>query len=412
MSAARGHRGRAAWWRRPRLCLARAPADRTGGARRDGACRGRRRSGTPAPRRPRPPSRPRRGRPPAHPAAAGVARRHAARRQPSRSTDRATSAPSATTRALFDYFLSATGEEPPETIRARIVATIERRLPPAAVADAVALLDRYLAYRERARELAARRPRRGAARRRGSRRSRSCGARSSASPTPRRCSARRRHATGPRSHDGVRSPIPALAPDERARRARRGGRRACRSRSAGPSRGRDAARCGSRRTRPRCVPAAARTRRCSACARQQVGTEAAARLAALDRERADWQARLDAYRAARAAIDADRPAPRPIARGRATPCWPSVSPPPSGCASRRSTTPCAAAAGGGAASAGRRREDALRDLGALRERRGLAHVGDAASRPPRRRPPWRRARGARPCPPSPAPGRSSPRPPR
>src|SRR5690606_18985313 len=55
--------------------------------------------------------------------------------------------------ALFDYFLSATGEEPDEIIRARIVAEIRRRLPPDAAREAEALLDRYLAYREAAREL-------------------------------------------------------------------------------------------------------------------------------------------------------------------------------------------------------------------------------------------------------------------
>lgn len=55
---------------------------------------------------------------------------------------------------LFDYFLSATGEEPDELIRARIVAEIRRRLPPDAAREAEALLDRYLAYREAAREMA------------------------------------------------------------------------------------------------------------------------------------------------------------------------------------------------------------------------------------------------------------------
>jgi lipase chaperone LimK len=56
-------------------------------------------------------------------------------------------------RDLFDYFLSATGEEPLSVIRARIVAEIEKRLPPTAAREAIDLLDRYLDYRERAREL-------------------------------------------------------------------------------------------------------------------------------------------------------------------------------------------------------------------------------------------------------------------
>jgi lipase chaperone LimK len=55
--------------------------------------------------------------------------------------------------ALFDYFLTASGEEPPETIRARIVAEIAARLPPDAADEAVALLDRYLEYRALAAEL-------------------------------------------------------------------------------------------------------------------------------------------------------------------------------------------------------------------------------------------------------------------
>jgi lipase chaperone LimK len=56
-------------------------------------------------------------------------------------------------RQLFDYFLTATGEESQQTIRLRIVAELEKRLPRRAVQEAVALLDRYLQYRERARGL-------------------------------------------------------------------------------------------------------------------------------------------------------------------------------------------------------------------------------------------------------------------
>ncbi|MGK4005086.1 lipase secretion chaperone [Sorangium sp. So ce1036] len=50
--------------------------------------------------------------------------------------------------ALFDYFLSATGEEPDAAIRARIVAAIRARAAGRAADQAIALLDRYLAYRE------------------------------------------------------------------------------------------------------------------------------------------------------------------------------------------------------------------------------------------------------------------------
>lgn len=57
--------------------------------------------------------------------------------------------------ALFDYFLSATGEQPLPVLRARIVTEITRRLPPAAAREAESFLDRYLAYRDAAREMGA-----------------------------------------------------------------------------------------------------------------------------------------------------------------------------------------------------------------------------------------------------------------
>jgi lipase chaperone LimK len=61
-------------------------------------------------------------------------------------------------RRLFDYFLAGTGEMPGDRLRARIVAEIEKRLPPDAARDAIALLDRYLAYRERVRTVASSAP--------------------------------------------------------------------------------------------------------------------------------------------------------------------------------------------------------------------------------------------------------------
>jgi lipase chaperone LimK len=56
---------------------------------------------------------------------------------------------------LFDYFLSTSGEEPSLRIRARIVAHIRANAPPIAAAEAEALLDTYLQYRERMRALTA-----------------------------------------------------------------------------------------------------------------------------------------------------------------------------------------------------------------------------------------------------------------
>lgn len=56
--------------------------------------------------------------------------------------------------AFFEYFLSATGEESDAVIRARIEAAIRERLDGAAEAEALALLDKYMAYREAGRKLA------------------------------------------------------------------------------------------------------------------------------------------------------------------------------------------------------------------------------------------------------------------
>jgi lipase chaperone LimK len=52
---------------------------------------------------------------------------------------------------LFDYFLSATGEESDAVIRARIEAVIRERLDAPAEQEAIDLLDKYIAYREDAR---------------------------------------------------------------------------------------------------------------------------------------------------------------------------------------------------------------------------------------------------------------------
>ncbi len=54
---------------------------------------------------------------------------------------------------LFDYYLSATGEEPDDQIHARIIGIIAARLEGVAADDARALFENYLRYRERAGEL-------------------------------------------------------------------------------------------------------------------------------------------------------------------------------------------------------------------------------------------------------------------
>lgn len=55
---------------------------------------------------------------------------------------------------MFDYFLAASGEESDEVIRGRILLELRENLPPRAAAQAEALLDHYLAYREEVRQLA------------------------------------------------------------------------------------------------------------------------------------------------------------------------------------------------------------------------------------------------------------------
>ncbi|WP_375760371.1 lipase secretion chaperone [Corallococcus exercitus] len=63
--------------------------------------------------------------------------------------------PSADLRRFFDYYLSATGEEPASLIRERILAALRaKKLPPAAMDEAVQVLDDYLSYLEAARGLA------------------------------------------------------------------------------------------------------------------------------------------------------------------------------------------------------------------------------------------------------------------
>lgn len=62
--------------------------------------------------------------------------------------------PTADALVLFEYFLSTTGEASPDEITARIRAEIARRLDPPADAQAYAFLDRYLSYREQGRALA------------------------------------------------------------------------------------------------------------------------------------------------------------------------------------------------------------------------------------------------------------------
>ncbi len=213
--------------------------------------------------------------------------------------------PTLDARRLFDYVLTASGEVSAADLRARIVHEIERRLAPAAVAEATALLDRYLAYRERVRVLA--------------------GTDDGGDLEARLATlmALRREMLGPDAAEAffaeeeadarrlleVRRVMrdPELSAEERAQRvaaieqqveadlppetreARAAERLAGTLRAAEEelrTRGGDAAELGSLRER-------------------LAGPEAAARLAALDERRAGWQARVETYRAARERIAND-----------------------------------------------------------------------------------------------------------
>jgi lipase chaperone LimK len=57
-------------------------------------------------------------------------------------------------RDMFDYFLTTTGEEGDEVIRARVQAYAKDHLPSAATAELMALYDQYLSYKQRCAGLA------------------------------------------------------------------------------------------------------------------------------------------------------------------------------------------------------------------------------------------------------------------
>jgi lipase chaperone LimK len=213
--------------------------------------------------------------------------------------------------ALFDYFFAARGEESERTIVRRIRREMRARLPPAALADALAFLDRYLAYRAGARALAEAEPDDGDLA------TRLAALHALRAETFGTATAERlfgaeeayvQHALERRriETDG------ALGEDER--RARLAALdatlpadvRAARERALAPVRLRE----DEVRLRAAGGDAAA----IAALREERFGAEAAARLAALDRQRAAWDRRLADYRARRLAIEAD---PRLSAAARA-----------------------------------------------------------------------------------------------
>ncbi|WP_438030117.1 lipase secretion chaperone [Sorangium sp. So ce233] len=201
--------------------------------------------------------------------------------------------------ALFDHFLTATGEEPAAVIRARIVAAIRERAEGRAADQAIALLDRYLGYREAASaELVA----------------------PEADPMARLAALReirRAHfgepaATqlfGDEEREGEAAIAQAriladatLSPDERDARI-------AEVEAALPEDIREAREAA---VRPLAQQAEERALREAGASDEElhahrvaaVGSEAADRLAALDRQRAAWQERVDAFAGARASIEA------------------------------------------------------------------------------------------------------------
>lgn len=215
--------------------------------------------------------------------------------------------PTLEARRLFDYFLTTAGELSPSALRARIVRDIERRLAPDAARDATALLDRYLAYREavrargvtaglRADDLEGRLTMLTALRREmlGE-------AAATAFFAAEEAEARLLLETRRLLNDQ------GLAPEERAARVE--ALYAARESDLPPDV--RAARATARLAA--LLPAAEAVVRArggdaaevEALRQRLAGPEAAARLADLDRRRADWDARLEAFRAARARLDGD-----------------------------------------------------------------------------------------------------------
>ena len=201
-------------------------------------------------------------------------------------------------RRLFDHFLIASGEEPLSTIRARIVAALRARLPATAAGEAIAILDRYLAYRDAARTLVP--PTDPAA---GLDQVHDLRARMFTPDVARAFFADEEAATYAALARRAVQLDPGLSPDERDRRLAAldaqlpAAVREARAAATAPI---------DELAREQAMRAAGASDQQIAAARTAaLGADAAARLAELDRSRADWDARLARFRAARAALLAD-----------------------------------------------------------------------------------------------------------
>jgi lipase chaperone LimK len=201
-------------------------------------------------------------------------------------------------RRLFEHFLAASGEESIAVMRARIIAVLHERLPPAAVAEAIAILDRYLGYRDAARRLAA--PAGAAA---GLDRVHDLRVTWLSAAVARAFFADEEASIAAALARREVAADPALSAAERERRLAEIEART----PAAVRQARAAA------TAPIDEMAREAQARASGASEDQIaavrtaafGAEAAGRLAALDRAHAAWDARLAAFRAARAALLAD-----------------------------------------------------------------------------------------------------------
>jgi lipase chaperone LimK len=209
--------------------------------------------------------------------------------------------PSREALALFDYYFSASGEEPDDVIRARILAEIRARLPGSAVAGAKAFFAAYLAYRDAAERLFATEPASEDLERRFQRireiRREAFGAGVAADlfgeeervteiDLARRRVARDETLSREERERRIAALDAELPASERAARAEV--RQAVDLRAAVAE----------------LRAAGASDAEIHAERERRVGPEAAARLAALDAQRADWAARVDAWRAERDALRA------------------------------------------------------------------------------------------------------------
>jgi lipase chaperone LimK len=198
-------------------------------------------------------------------------------------------------RRLFDHFLIATGEEPLAAIRARIVAVLHARLPAAAEAEAIAILDRYLAYRDAARRLSPPSdPRAGLGQLHDLR------ARMFAPEVARALFADEEAATYAALDRSDALLDPALSPAERERRLAEIDARL--PAAVHQARAATTAPIDELNREQAMRAAGAGDAQIAAARTAAFGPEAAARLAELDRARAAWVARLARFRAARAAL--------------------------------------------------------------------------------------------------------------